>query len=306
MCVKLLTARLVAVKSQQLDIPRMLRSVAIVATLFLVGHVDSVVFAISVEPSSPLHSWLFDDGAGTTATAYTGGQDGTLVNGPSWVSDTPFVYGANNAINYIGANDPPGPLQYTAIDSIVPHGGSAWTDFSVSAWFKPATDSGHRGIIADFTPGGGTSGTTGNYLIRIRPDNTVDAGVWATDGASVRYQNTATTVNIGQWNHVTMVSSGNGTSVTIYLNGVATVAATINAGFAATSLVQNSYIGNLADFGAFAGIIDEVAIWNTALSSDNVEWLEANSLSQIPIPEPSSFIIGGLAAIGLVCMFRRR
>jgi hypothetical protein len=44
--------------------------------------------------------------------------------------------------------------------------------------------------------------------------------------------------------------------------------------------------------------MDEVAVWKSALTADNVEWLYANSMTQIP--EPSGLVLICVGALALL------
>ena len=51
------------------------------------------------------------------------------------------------------------------------------------------------------------------------------------------------------------------------------------------------------------GRIDEFAVWDGALVADEVEWLAANGLASLPVPEPAS---SGLVLLGLALLARTR
>jgi hypothetical protein len=268
------------------------------------------LLAAPVAPALPAHSWLLDDdAASTTATAQFGGQDGTLNNGPTWSTDTPFSYTGNYSVSFDGSDD-----EIALGSNVVPHGASAWTDFSVSAWVSAwvkYTDVGSvYTILSDFINSSGNSGTKGNFFLE-----SYNAGgayknevfIWDGDNASPRYYGVSSgTIPIGAWTHVAMVSKNNGSEIYLYLDDIkegTAAAGPITFGLGATG---DTKIGKMADtWYPLGGLVDEVAIWDHALTDDNVEWLYQNSLSQIPIPEPTSVVLFSMGLLSLA-MFRRR
>jgi len=89
------------------------------------------------------------------------------------------------------------------------------------------------------------------------------------------YYSTALTVDT--WYHLIFVIRGVGTTPLIYVNAISSEGYTIqlgdiynvsgtNAGFN----IGNGYNGGNINFD---GILDEIAIWNRALTSDEVTWL---------------------------------
>ena len=67
--------------------------------------------------------WKFDEGVGTTAAnTVAGGNDGTLVNNPSWVAGR-----HGNAVDFDGVNDLVNIGAYPEINNL--------NDFSIAMWF---------------------------------------------------------------------------------------------------------------------------------------------------------------------------
>lgn len=108
--------------------------------------------------------------------------------------------------------------------------------------------------------------------------------------------------NAGTWYQVVQTYEASGTNILIstYINGVAhaTVLNSLNAA-AADFDVQGLNIGvHRAEGRSFDGQVDELMIWDNALSASDVASLYASQ-----VPEPSAALLGG---IGLLALLRRR
>lgn len=99
-------------------------------------------------------------------------------------------------------------------------------------------------------------------------------------------------LNVGELHQVGYTKSG--TTVTIYTDGVAVISGTAPATLYSNT-VDNAYIGNLNPEHQyyFPGVIDNVQVWDTALSAtevNNLYYKSLNSLviaNQVPLPEAS-------------------
>jgi len=159
--------------------------------------------------------------------------------------------------------------QYIDAGNILNFGnGTTDSAFSISAWINMTSTSGFR--IFNRYDGSNyeySFGTGGNNKLQFYIFDTIN-----------RYRAIVmtTVLNTGQWYHVAATYSGVGGAnaqdgMTIYVDGVpATVTETIAGNYQAMpNLSINAYIGKLNTSYA-NGKIDEVAIWDTALSSDAV------------------------------------
>jgi len=131
--------------------------------------------------------------------------------------------------------------------------------FTTSIWFNFA---GSPSASTHVTMSGG-SGTSNRFYIQLSSTSNIRYG-----SDSEFDDITIPTVNNLSWYHLATVQSG--TTVTIYLNGVQRGTATVNA--INTDWGNNFKIGTYFDnsTGRFNGLLDEAAIWNTALNGDNI------------------------------------
>jgi hypothetical protein len=112
----------------------------------------------------------------------------------------------------------------------------------------------------------------------------------------------------GAWQHalLTYDSTGANPTVAVYVNGSSTpVTATDTAGaFSFTALRIGDARAGRADDRHWDGMMDEIAIWNRALSADERADVFLRGSTGQPIPEPSLAFLGSLG--GLALLRRRR
>jgi hypothetical protein len=197
----------------------------------------------------PVAHWAFDDGAGTVAIDSSGnGSDGTLVGDPQWVAGA------------IG-----GALEFDGIDDYVDCGNPAVLDITgditVMAWIK----------VAAFSKTWETILGKGDDSYRMsRGPGDGDSIHFGANGTGDNL-NANTIVTTDTWRHVALVY--NGTDKIIYIDGVEDVRAAssgnINSSGYDFVIGQNSQAA-----GRFlTGLIDDVQIYNKALSSLHISAL---------------------------------
>ncbi len=192
--------------------------------------------------------WKFDEGSGSTAADSSGnGNNGTLVNGPVWTAGR-----VGNALYFDGIDD-----NVTVPDSASLHLSSA---FTLSAWVNPAaTFTDYRSIVTKNPP---------YYLYASSswfcPDGS-PLGGFSTDVINPVCQSSPLITNT--WTNLAVTY--NGSTLTLYRNGVAVANSNVSATLSPTTL--NLQIGG-SQFGEyFKGIIDEVRVYNKALSAAEIQ-----------------------------------
>jgi len=283
--------------------PARLLAALFVSSIALLGALP-IADAVPVQPSRPVSVYLLDEGSGTTTADSFGGNDGTLVamEPGDWVTNTPFSYAGNHALNFDGTSEgasnqsdrvnlgQPANLNFEpSVDT-----------FSISAWYQTDND----GSIVSKAQ----NTNSGRQYQIFDSGSNVGANLGGNQGIGT------TTVNPGSgpgdWHHVVLVVTP--TSAVGYLDGVVSSAEfSLTPGGPLTN-PMDIYIGarHGSDTAGDAttgfvldGRVDEVAFWDVALTTDNVQWLANNSLNDLQfIPEPSS----GLLLLGATVLLRTR
>jgi hypothetical protein len=282
----------------------------------------SVAAYMAATPTMPKHSWLLDG----NAKAQLGGIDGTLVgqgdpgNPPTFGStspDPPLTYAGNQYLKleqsadnqqYVNFGQ---PLQFT--DAI-----------TASLWFK--ADGSPNSGATQFLLGeyGSSSGGRSWALATYSTNGTLrllmsDTGGWS--GSIGKDYFSTFSVTDGEWHHVAFTFEGSsdpgGDGVArLYFDGVELIVgdglnkskdndiAALNATNLPLMAGTRSDVRSYGNGDYFAGLIDEVAIWNSVLSPEEIKWLYHSSI--YAIPEPSTFVLLLLAGAAMVWPRRRR
>ncbi len=217
--------------------------------------------------------WLLNEGSGTTTADASGnGNDGTL-NAPTWDAGK-----FGGALNFDGVDD----FVDCGNPSILNFGMGSWT---VSAWVNAPSSTNQMNV---FSNGGDYSGGI-RYMLGVSETDARKACLTLDNNVKKVQSTGSITVNDGQWHHI--VGIRDGSSLRIYVDGFQDgddVALPNGYDLSGTSQA-NAYIGagwNYRDSVVqrfFNGVIDDVRIYNYALSSAEVRWLSGATL---PVDEP--------------------
>lgn len=138
-------------------------------------------------------------------------------------------------------------------------------DFSISLWASVESFSGDRTLVAKWL-------TTGNqrayrFLLESNTSVRVDNSTDGTAANTIEGPITTATINTGTFYH--WVISVSGGTASLYRNGSLVSTASIqSSNFNSSAEFTIGAIGNPTNY--FDGIIDEVAIWSRAITSDEV------------------------------------
>jgi streptogramin lyase len=191
--------------------------------------------------SDAVSVWRFEETSGTTTADLKGVNPGTLANGVTRIPDGKF----GRALSFDGVDD--------IVTTTLNIDQSVGTGVTMEAWVYPTSNSSGRHEVISTDNGG--------FDWSILREGAVWFVFTGNDSSSTGF-----TVDLNQWQHLAAVFSG--TSVRFYKNGVEKVIATL--GFESSD--ANIAIGSRAVGGeSFAGRIDEVAVYNRALSAAEVQ-----------------------------------
>ncbi|MBZ9577464.1 prepilin-type N-terminal cleavage/methylation domain-containing protein [Patescibacteria group bacterium] len=211
--------------------------------------------------------WDFNEGSDGTAKDTSGnGNDGTIV-GASWTGDTPsgkgYALEFNGSTDYVNCGNDP------SIDITHP--------ITISAWVYPKGFGAYNTIVGKRDNSAAT-----NYALRIN-NNTVLSYYFG--NGSWRVYTASYTFSQDTWYHVgvTVNSSGN---IIFYVNGkdIGSSSTSYTPVPASNPLGVGSYRGDAAAE-AFNGTIDEVGIYEEALSSAQIKKLYVEGLERHKLAE---------------------
>lgn len=201
--------------------------------------------------SGLLAYWSFNENTGIIVYDDTGsGKNGQWSGTPGWTTGKIGSGGNFSGVNYVGLA-----------------GSISVTNVTVSAWFKTSSNGVTIVDVQSSNPliymeiGATTAGGTANKLVAYVRTNL----------GSVVVANGLTTVNDNNWHLGTIVRNTSTQQIYIYVDGnldsttTETDTATITATPAAIGSENGPFI--------FSGVIDEVGIWNVALTSTQVSAL---------------------------------
>lgn len=203
-------------------------------------------FGTSVVTGMVSH-WLLDENSGTTAIDFVGGNNASLNGTAAWAPTEGQVDGAVRL---------DGPGSYLSI------GNESNFDFTnamtVACWIKPDTfDATWQAFVCK-----------GDYSWRLHRSGDTNQVNFACSGLSQLDVTGTTDVNDGQWHHIAGIYDG--ANLYVYVDG------NLDASVASTGQIANTgdpvFIGSNASMAnrEFKGLIDDVCIFNRALTADEI------------------------------------
>lgn len=197
--------------------------------------------------------YAFDEGTGTTAIdSSVNGNDGTI-NGATWLSSANAKLG-NSALSFDGTND------YVITDSVL----TLNDVYSISLWFKSSDTGGGNELVGQWT----STQSDRKFLVRL---NNGDIQFFIHDsGSPVSVSDTSSNFADNNWYHV--VATTDGSDMRLYVNGVLSDSLSTSD---TRTLNQQIVIGE-ANTNFYTGYMDEIAIYDYALSPSQVEELYNN------------------------------
>ena len=202
--------------------------------------------------------WSFNEGTSTVALDYSGNKNkGTLVNGPTWVNGK-----QGKALNFDGGNDRV-VIGDPANNSLDFGSGS----FSYGMWVNPASFIGNYDM--PWFKGGSSAGAPGY-------DFELGSGAWTVniaDATTIKSNSFLSSGTLGTWTHIFAVVDRSTNRLVVYVNGKSTGVGT---DISTLGSMSGTYSATISSNGAsypFNGLIDEVRIYNRALSAGEIQTL---------------------------------
>ncbi|MFN0126353.1 MAG: LamG-like jellyroll fold domain-containing protein [Verrucomicrobiales bacterium] len=205
--------------------------------------------------------WSFD---GNTSDSSGNSNDGTLENGATLSNDVPAALAVGQSLSLEGG----------AQHVLVPHDPSLdiTSEITITAWVKPANNQ-WDGIVAKSPTEGSTLNFPGNYELRTNNGGgALEFGFELNPGPpDLIFTPIAFTALVAdEWAHIAFTAMAGGV-YTYYVNGEIAGEGDMDAGFGSETNMNPLYIGSRADFfTTFDGLMDEVAVWNRALTAAEI------------------------------------
>jgi len=256
----------------------MIRTAKIMAVLGLLALCGT---AWGVEPIPNLIShWKFDEGNGTTAYDSVGDNDGNLIGDPNWVTGKVGTH----ALDFDGVDD------YVDLDDHI----GDYQDLStgtLSVWIKKES-TGNSGMFFSSSDGGDFYSSM--YFAKMA-DEKIKIRI-SKNNTSKLYWRSDSIVPFG-WHHFAYTTSTNPSGNWMYLDGELvtgdyTVGSPSTSAFFSHIPDQDTMrIGNLhnsnKDSWHWDGLIDDVRIYDRALSAEEVQQLYQGEMVELEIIGPN-------------------
>lgn len=255
----------------------------------------------SVSHAALVAQWSLEEGTGTTTTANppSGGVvSDAFGTGVAWSTDTPGV-ASTRSLSFPGTSAGNVATNITATTVGIAGTGAK----TITGWFKAGDTAGTTRMFFGWSPNNGSGPGT---EIRLGLDGSGNIRFEATSGAAV---NNTIALDDNAWHMVGLVIGAGDQvgQVQFYIDGnllnpTGTPSTTaINTAGTGTAPRNEMYlgIGNVGGTQQWAGLLDDVRIYDTALTDTELDGIQ----SAMAVPEPTAALLGGL---GLLALLRRR
>ena len=209
-----------------------------------------------IDPKTIVGEWHFDEGNGEKAKdSSKNNYDGVLMNGPKWVKGK-----VGKALSFDGEDDFVDMSDIT-LDSLA---------ITITAWIK-----GPFGGTGDEAVAYGGGDVKGSFILRTPGGEAIQ--VWVSNGAAAYFfASQKGTISLEDWIHVAATAEGN--EFKIYINGVLKAEGS-QAGYEVANS-ESFMVGKTRNRDrSFKGTIDEVALFNVALTEADVKSVFAAAVS---------------------------
>jgi hypothetical protein len=202
---------------------------------------------------SPVAYYRLGESSGTTASDETGNYDATYANSPT-LGETGAISGDSNTSVLLASAS----SQYAEIDSNL---SITAYPFTIEAWVKTTATA--EGVVGSFVVN-----TANNQMFALRVSASGIAYTFARNTSGVLAEST-TAVNDGNWHHIVAVFAASNDRI-IYVDGAAEDTHAANVTLPAINRFSIGRLGDTSPGAYFTGTVDEVAVYDTALSASTI------------------------------------
>ena len=232
-------------------------------SLIVISLMFTSIGNAKIDPKTIVGAWLFNEGSGNTAKDSSGKSNhGKLMNNPKWVKGK-----FGQALEFDGADD---CVDCGNDSSLAPGSGS----YSVEAWFK-TSDAKHQDIF--------NHGDTNDQQFLELNDGKLRAIICDIDNDFVQIITPTTgEFDDGLWHHVAMVYTASTHTLELFADSVSKGTDT-NKNVGSMTPTANLQIGMMNNARYFKGLIDEVVIFNVALTEADIKSMTKGYVSALAV-----------------------
>ena len=268
--------------------------------------IAACIFALAIPARAALVAhYKFDESAGASIAANelagsTGAVGSAVTTGVAGISGNAYSFGGASATQ----NDIVDMANASFFSAITTSG-----QLTISTWVNTTDTTGNRNtavfagdntsnsVYADLGVAAGQAGFEGSASARVRPVGASSAqqtGIFSSPAASP--------VNDGNWHNLVMTVNLSTSNLSLYVDGVLTSSQTMtNPLFPIFNNFEIGRLGRSSPVDPYQGLIDDVQVYDQALTANEVEFLFNNP--GVAVPEPSALALAGL---GMIALLRRR
>ena len=238
----------------------------------------SFVFVSGLTLTNPAHAelvawWRLDEGSGTMAfDSSDNGNDASFEGAPAWVDDGKF----GKALKFNGSSDYLAAPDSESLDINGDH-------LSIAAWINGEDWLAANHIVRKIAD----TGTSAIYMIRVQPDT---VRVYLSTSAGETTIQGTTVLPTNEWVHVAIIYDG--TEARIYVNGQLDVSSNVSGEVSESN--NELRIGRGEPAGYFVGMIDDVRLYNHALTESELLSAMEGSSAEYPFALGSNPADGAL------------
>ncbi len=244
---------------------------AATSTLLLLATLGAApAYADTVVTPGPVLQWNLNEGSGTTTADSSGNSNtGTLTSNTMWSTN---AHSGGEAGSFVRASSQTINSANSAVNTT--------QSFTLAAWVYMTSTAGTEGILGQ----AGTASTAGFLKYNSGSNGwsflmtQTDVAAPVTDEAVL-----ASSASLNTWTHLVGVYNATSGSMRLYINGSLSATATHTVTWNATGkVIVGRLHWNNTDQNYFDGQIDDVQVWNRALSDSDVSDLETGATTAGP------------------------